>query len=231
MNKISDLINQNDFVQLNIYFLLANVFIGFILALILRSYYNKFGNSISNKEQFSKIFPLLTVTIVLIISIVKSSLALSLGLVGALSIVRFRTPIKDPEELVFLFLCIAIGLGLGANQTLPTIVVFIFIIIVLAISQVNTANSKNNKGVFLNFAIKANTSTKDKILLRLNEIIRRYDKNYNLRRFDFNQNYIDIGYSLNIGQISELQNLSKTINKNFPSSNITVIDQNGIPSI
>ena len=84
--------------------------------------------------------------------------------------------------------------------------------------------------MFLNFAIKANTSTKDKILLRLNEIIRRYDKNYNLRRFDFNQNYIDIGYSLNIGQISELQNLSKTINKNFPSSNITVIDQNGIPS-
>ena len=58
MNKIRFII-KNDFVQLNIYFLLGNVFIGFILALILRSYYNKFGNSISNKvEQFSKIFPI-----------------------------------------------------------------------------------------------------------------------------------------------------------------------------
>ena len=147
MNKISDLINQNDFVQLNIYFLLANVFIGFILALILRSYYNKFGNSISNKEQFSRIFPLLTVTIVLIISIVKSSLALSLGLVGALSIVRFRTN-KRSRGISFFIFVYSNCLGLGANQTLPTIVVFIFIIIVLAISQVNSANSKNNKGVF-----------------------------------------------------------------------------------
>ena len=52
----------------------------------------------------------------IIITIVKSSLALSLGLVGALSIVRFRTAIKDPEELSFLFISIAIGLGMGANQ-------------------------------------------------------------------------------------------------------------------
>ena len=52
---------------------------------------------------------------------VKSSLALSLGLVGALSIVRFRAAIKDPEELVYLFLCIAIGLALGAEQPLLAI--------------------------------------------------------------------------------------------------------------
>ena len=53
--------------------------------------------------------------------IVKSSLAFSLGLVGALSIVRFRAAIKEPEELVYLFLVIATGLGLGANQTKITI--------------------------------------------------------------------------------------------------------------
>ena len=52
----------------------------------------------------------------MVITIVKSSLALSLGLVGALSIVRFRAAIKDPEELVYLFLVIATGLGCGAGQ-------------------------------------------------------------------------------------------------------------------
>ena len=50
------------------------------------------------------------------IVIIKNSLALSLGLVGALSIVRFRAAIKEPEELVYLFLVIAIGLGCGAGQ-------------------------------------------------------------------------------------------------------------------
>ena len=54
----------------------------------------------------------LSITVCLIITVVKSSLALSLGLVGALSIVRFRTPIKDPEDLVYLF-WLLFGLGLG----------------------------------------------------------------------------------------------------------------------
>ena len=60
-------------------------------------------------------------------------MALSLGLVGALSIVRFRTPIKEPEELAYLFISIAAGLGLGANQTIPTIVSVIFILVSMTI--------------------------------------------------------------------------------------------------
>lgn len=58
----------------------------------------------------------------LVITVVKSSLALSLGLVGALSIIRFRSAIKEPEELTYLFLAISLGLGFGANQTVITII-------------------------------------------------------------------------------------------------------------
>jgi len=65
----------------------------------------------------------------LVITVVKSSLALSLGLVGALSIVRFRTPIKEPEELGYIFLTIAIGLGFGANLGLVTGLVTSFILL------------------------------------------------------------------------------------------------------
>ena len=77
--------------------------------------------------------------VTLIITVVKSSLALSLGLVGALSIVRFRTAIKNPEELIFLFLCIAIGVGLGANQIfVVTCAAFTFIIAYVYISFTRT---------------------------------------------------------------------------------------------
>ena len=67
------------------------------------------------------------------ITIVKSSLALSLGLVGALSIVRFRAAIKEPEELVYLFLIIATGLGCGAGQIKLTAVGIIFALIVTVV--------------------------------------------------------------------------------------------------
>ena len=76
--------------------------------------------------EFSKNFVVLGVATCIVIMIVKSSLALSLGLVGALSIVRFRAAIKEPEELVYLFLIIAVGLGTGANQLVIITIRYIF---------------------------------------------------------------------------------------------------------
>jgi len=59
--------------------------------------------------------------------VIKTSLALSLGLVGALSIVRFRAAIKEPEELVYLFLCIGVGLCLGAEQLAIAVLIVLVI--------------------------------------------------------------------------------------------------------
>ncbi|MDP6557588.1 MAG: DUF4956 domain-containing protein [Pirellulaceae bacterium] len=91
------------------------------LALYIRWLYQKCSASSSDTESISRVFPLLALVTTGVIAVVKSSLALSLGLVGALSIVRFRAAIKDPEELVYLFLCIGIGLALGAEQPLLAI--------------------------------------------------------------------------------------------------------------
>ncbi len=102
-----------------------------ISALILKWTYERKSNSLSSKFQFSNIFPILSLVTFLVILIVKSSLALSLGLVGALSIVRFRTPIKEPEDLLYLFLSISIGIGFGALQIIVTTFIFLSIIIVI----------------------------------------------------------------------------------------------------
>ncbi|MFH1885342.1 MAG: DUF4956 domain-containing protein [Pseudomonadota bacterium] len=99
----------------------------FVLASLLALLYARYGGSLSNRKAFSKNLVLIAMTTMLIITIVKSSLALSLGLVGALSIVRFRTPIKEPEELAYLFLAIAMGLGLGAGQRAVTLTGFVLI--------------------------------------------------------------------------------------------------------
>ena len=87
--------------------------------------YKYYSTVLSNKTNFSNNLIIVSTTTMLIISIVKSSLALSLGLVGALSIIRFRTAIKEPEELSYLFIAIALGLGIGADQIFVTITAFI----------------------------------------------------------------------------------------------------------
>ena len=90
--------------------------VGGLLAIYVRFLYRRFSASSSDTDSITRVFPLLLMVTTAVIAVVQSSLALSLGLVGALSIVRFRAAIKDPEELVYLFLCIAIGLALGAEK-------------------------------------------------------------------------------------------------------------------
>ena len=99
----------------------------------LETFWLRFGSILHNRETLAQVFPFILLTTTLIITVVKSSLALSLGLVGALSIVRFRTPIKEPEELAYLFLSIAIGLGLGANQVVATVIASPLILTVMTV--------------------------------------------------------------------------------------------------
>ena len=96
--------------------------------------YRKYATSLGNRISFSQIFWLLASVTTVVITIVKFSLALSLGLVGALSIVRFRAAIKEPEELVYLFLVIALGLAFGANQVVIGLILLLFASLIILIT-------------------------------------------------------------------------------------------------
>ena len=105
------------------------------LSWYVRFLYRRCATTATDTDSLSRVFPLLAIVTTALIVVVKSSLALSLGLVGALSIVRFRAAIKEPEELVYLFLCIAIGLALGAELPLLSIaLVVVATVFILAMS-------------------------------------------------------------------------------------------------
>ena len=130
MLDINQLINPN-IAQLDIISTLFSFVICVLMSFIVRNFYIKRSFSLTGKMHIGSIIPVLSTVVFLVIVIIKSSLALSLGLVGALSIVRFRTPIKEPEELVYLFLAIAIGLGYGAGQVLITSILSLSILFVI----------------------------------------------------------------------------------------------------
>jgi hypothetical protein len=121
------------FSTLDTWQVVVNVLLSLVLGQIIAWHYTYFAQVLSNKRKFSRMFPFVAATTALMITIVKSSLALSLGLVGALSIIRFRTPIKEPEELAYLFLSIAVGLGFGADQRVITAVAVGVLLVFLAL--------------------------------------------------------------------------------------------------
>ncbi len=121
----------NSSVEINFYNFIFSIVLSAVLAFLVKLSYVKISKSLNDKEHFSEIFVPLAIITTLVITVVKFSLALSLGLVGALSIVRFRAAIKEPEELVYLFFIIGIGLANGANQFLVAIIATLITIIIL----------------------------------------------------------------------------------------------------
>ena len=116
-------------------------FFGWLISQI----YSRFGQSVAGGRRVKVALWPLAIIVFVTISVVKSSLALSLGLVGALSIVRFRTPIKDPEDLIYLFLAIVAGLGFGAGQNLFT---GIGVSVVLILMVMRSAKYKGAPGQY-----------------------------------------------------------------------------------
>ena len=213
--------------------LLVNLFVGVLLSVVLTWHFKRFGSTLSNREEFAQVFPFVLLTTVLIISVVKSSLALSLGLVGALSIVRFRTPIKEPEELAYLFIAIAMGLGLGANQTIPTVVASLAILAVTALYKWSR-RQEINRNLYLSFDWQSEgdgDSNQDDLLQRLNEVISKHTVNCELRRFDTREKSAEATYFLDIANADALTNLTQELRHNFPTAGITFLDQNQLPSI
>ena len=140
MNKTDLQFFLNENIQIDLRNFVLNLLVAIILSFLIQLTYNRISRSLSSAENFSRNFIVLGLTTTIIITIVKSSLALSLGLVGALSIVRFRAAIKEPEELVFLFLIIAVGLGCGAGQINITVVGTLIAIMIIFIMYFSKRN-------------------------------------------------------------------------------------------
>ncbi|PCK07840.1 MAG: hypothetical protein COA42_12160 [Alteromonadaceae bacterium] len=177
---------------------LIQLILAFVMALILRGVYIRFGTSISNRKAFSVNFFLLAMTITFIITIVKSSLALSLGLVGALSIVRFRSAIKEPEELAYLFITIAVGIGLGANQIVPTCVAFTVVVLAIILNSKISGKEEHyssNSNLSLLFKNTDNLPELEQVLA----VIKPHCKAHVVRRYRKQNGILDLGILVEFG--------------------------------
>jgi len=194
--------------QVSITDFLVNSVVIIVLAIILEYTYIVAARTVSNRRQFAGTFLLIAFTTMLIISIVKTSLALSLGLVGALSIVRFRAAIKEPEELSFIFFAIALGLGLGANQTIIVIIAFAVAMVMLWTRYFFSGRSKH-QNLYLNISAKATEIELSQVV----DIVKHEFGKYHLKRYDENNKLIEASFMVDSPKPENLQSFTKSISK------------------
>jgi len=122
-----------------VFSLIAALIIGLIIYFI----YKKTFAGVVYSRSFNLSLIMLTLVSTLVLMMISSNMALSLGMVGALSIVRFRTAVKDPLDTVFLFWAIGEGLAVGAGflavGLIGVLVIGLLMLIVTGIKSKSTA--------------------------------------------------------------------------------------------
>jgi len=200
---------------------LLNILIIALLVALLRIFYIRFGNALSNRRKFSANFLPLALATLLVIMIVKSSIALSLGLVGTLSIVRFRAAIKDPEELTYLFIAIGLGLAGGANQPVLAVVAFAVIILLLYIGKKLDGRLpfRQEERMFVNI------KTEEEDLNKVTSILTGIFPFVEMKRMDTLEAGLDLVFickAESLEQISELKDALKILKG---ETKLSIIDQ------
>ena len=141
----------------------------FVISLLIFWLYKKSFRGVLYTHSFNVSLVMVSLVTALVIMTISTNLILSLGMVGALSIVRFRTAVKDPLDIVFMFWAIAVGIANGAMQFELAIVGSFFIAIVVVI----LSNIKLQNHPYL-LVMHYKSVDEKEILIQLNKIIKSY---------------------------------------------------------
>ncbi|MEE4195869.1 MAG: DUF4956 domain-containing protein, partial [Anaerolineae bacterium] len=199
--------------------LLLSVIFSYVLSLV----YIHWGASLSNRRRFASNFILISVTTTFIILVVRSSVALSLGLVGALSIVRFRSAIKEPEELAYLFFAISIGIGLGDNQRIITAIAVAVAIIILALLHFLRGKHADFN---LHLTVRGPQGSAD--WEKLLSLVNQHTTRMKLLRDDDSKDGIESTFVVEFKSLDDYHALKAQLKALSPNLEVTFLDNKGI---
>ena len=128
MNELFNIAGGGGFTLVNI---VANLVLTFVLALAVAFVYKKTHRGLSYSQGF--LFTLIIISIITTIAmmVIGNSLAVAFGLLGAFSIIRFRTPVKDAKDTGYIFFSLVEGMAVGTNNHLIAIVSTVVVLLVI----------------------------------------------------------------------------------------------------
>lgn len=170
-------------------------------------------------KEFNISLILLALITAAIILTIQQSIIISLGMVGALSIVRFRTAIKNPLDLVFLFWSISTGIICGAGLTEVAVIVSIIITVALFVSEMIPYSKAP---MVATVVYKYDTGTDEKVY----DTIRKYQKKYSVkaRNVDNDSNTVELTVEV---RIKDHIGLSRELSAIKGVSNVSLMSYDG----
>lgn len=188
--------------------------IALVCAIVIFIFYRGFYRGVVYNHNFNVLLVVVTMVTCFIIMTISSNIVLSLGMVGALSIVRFRAAVKDPLDVGFLFWAVAAGITAGAGLYLFAIISTFVICIVYAVFS----KMRNKKNAYL-LIISYKTESKNQVFRVLDNV------KYTLRNKTCTKDSSEVTVEIRARQenTSIVENLSRLEDVNYA----TLVQYNG----
>jgi len=195
----------------------GTIFFGFLIFITLLFVKQKWVNTIT----YFITFLLLPATTYVITKVISNNLALSLGMIGALSIVRFRNPVKSPLELVMFFALITIGISMGVDHFWAIVFEIMVILVILFAFSLDILMKKTKLFKLFEYSFNSNDALSLNILeIESDATISALEENPNLIFFSKTNN-INL-YKLGILNRDELKKIVETLKDNKNIKNIEI---------
>lgn len=168
----------------DVFTVVFSLLLAVVLAVIISQVYKFTHRGLSYELSFMTTLVLLAPIVAVVMLFIRGDLVLSLGLIGSLSIIRFRTPIKDTRDMVFIFWVITVGLGCGTQNWVVVILATIIITILMFLMHFIRYGQSYNIDYVLVVAGTGSHKSKD-----INDVIEKYTKEIRVRSKETEEDY------------------------------------------
>ncbi|ASB50961.1 DUF4956 domain-containing protein [Alkalitalea saponilacus] len=181
----------------DLFSIVLSLLIATAVSLVISQVYKYTHRGLTFELSFMTTLVVLAPIVAIVMLFIRGDLVLSLGLIGSLSIIRFRTPIKDTRDMVFLFWVIATGLGCGTyNWTIVIIATIIITIIMFLLHFIKYGQSSN-----VDFVL-AISGKSDYITNDIYQIVQKYTKDNQVRSKETEQDFWEVIFEVRFDKIS-----------------------------
>ena len=197
--------------------IIFNIIVTTLLALFIYFVYKKTFSGVIYSQDFNITIVMVCIITGIVMMLIKNNLALSLGMVGSLSIIRFRTAIKEPRDIGFLFWAIAVGISAGTNEFLISIIGSIIIAILLFIF---------NRVVYIDYSFLLVLRGEEFDTKKISDILNEYNVPFKLRMKTTRDDFVEITYELKLKLIDE-EFIIKSIKSIEGIDEVHIVSYNG----
>ena len=179
---------------------IADIFICILVTGLIATYIHVIYRKVTKRSFYNKNLNLslmiLSIIIAAIILTIQSNIVVSLGMVGALSIVRFRTAIKDPMDLVFLFWSIGVGIICGAGYGIIAVCASVVVSVIILLFSRSSYTQKN----LLLLVNSSSYENEEEIM----EVVEEYCDIYKVKARNLTKNHLDMAIEVNLEEQGQL---------------------------